>query len=99
MSRLVLDPPTLIQEGNHTKDIHADLVRDTNEMYNLVNELINNGFDSPGARTIAGRIMKTKDSVQELLNKVKDYSDFLFYAANTGASTDAGIADRYKINY
>ena len=99
MGRLVLDPPTLIQEGNHTKEIHSDLVRDTNEVYATVENMLNNGFNSPAARDIAGKIFQTKDDIAELLQKVKDFSDFLLYAAKTGADTDAAIADRYKINY
>ncbi len=99
MGRLTLDPPSLIQEGNHTKNIHAELVRDTNEVYATIENMLNNGFNSPGARTIASKIFQTKEDIADLLQNVRKFSDFLFFAAKTGADTDAGIADRYKINY
>ncbi len=98
MTRLTLDVPTLMKESSVMDSAYARLTSKIKYVYNEVNRLLREAYNSDAARDIANQIFNTRDIANDISNTLFNYKSFLEYAAIKGGDVDQRIHDSYKVN-
>jgi len=82
MSRFVANPEQLTAQGNRIVDLAGQFNKNIDEIYKIVDEMVQSNYSSAEAREIANKIGQYKEILLNMRNRIENYGNYLRGASN-----------------
>ena len=93
-SRFVAQPDVLRAEGNSILGKSEEFVKNVDEIYSTINEMLQSSYMSPAAAAIAKDIETYKEDLQKMARTINNYGNYCVKSANTINRNEENILDR-----